>query len=69
MYAGPVVKKSKLKKKVAALSPEEREELGHLLLESVLERMSEEEDASESEPAVVGSFDLILDEESDPESE
>lgn len=61
--------KAELKDKVRQLTPAAREELGHLLLESVLERMSEEEGAEgEDEQTTIGRFEVIVEEEPDPES-
>ena len=61
--------KSKLKEIVQTMSEEERSELGQLLLESVLERWSEEEEAGTEidEAKSLGGFDVIVDEgEDDP---
>lgn len=64
--------KSKLKKRVRDMTEEEREELGQLLLESVLERLSEEErTAGGSQPGRtrgvhMGDFDVIVDGEPKP---
>jgi len=60
--------KSKLKEIVQKMSEKERSELGQLLLESVLERWSEEGDTEVEDGQNIGGFDVIVDENEDPPS-